>query len=1839
MHRRFAGYAISFLLFFACSSIPLFASCSSPANAIEKENCLPGNPSSDWDISAAGDPTIQGFATDISVNVGGTIFFKINTNATKYHFDIYRLGYYGGNGARLIAGNLTPSARLPQSQPACLTDATTFLYDCGNWAISASWQAPSTATSGIYLAHLIRDDTGGDSHIVFIVRNDASHSDMLFQTSDETWQAYNDFGGHSLYGPLGEFDLTNRAHKVSYNRPFDTRSFENASWLFYSEYPMVRWLEANGYDVTYTTSIDAARNGSLITNHKVYLSVGHDEYVSAPKRASIEAARAAGVNLAFFSGNEFFWKTRWETSIDGSNTQYRTLVCYKETLANAVIDPQDPPTWTGTWRDPRFSPPADGGRPENALTGTLFRVNGFGADNDALPIEIPAADGKMRFWRNTQVANQSANQIWSLPGGTLGYEWDVDEDNGSRPAGLIDLATGTFALTTDYLLDFGGIYGAGTATHHMTLYRASSGALVFGAGTVQWPWGLDAEHDTLYYAGFPADPNMQQATLNLFADMGVQPATIQPGLVAAQASTDHTPPQSQITFPANGATIQAGSATTVTGTAIDAGGGVVGGVEVSADGGATWHPATGRSSWTYAWNPQRAGTTTLMSRAVDDSGNIETPSAGSTVLAAAHDCPCSIWSSSIAPGQVDGGDTNAGEYGVRFTSEYSGYVTGIRFYKASTNTGTHIGHLWTNSGTLLASATFTGESASGWQQVNFSNPVAITANTTYVASFFTPTGHYSANAGFFASGVDNPPLHALADGVSGSDGVYSYGASPSFPTSSFGSSNYWADVVFLPGSSMPGAPPALLANPGSLSFTGFANQTAPAPQNVSIYNEGTSTLNWTAQASASWITLSATSGSTPATLSVSINETGLAPGSYTGTITITPSAGANGPQTINVSFTLTNLLLSSNFSSGTMEGWAISPLGLLTNWSVLNGALHYNGGGKSELYAGDSTWSNYTVQADIKLSTTTPYPGGIRGRINPGTGAGYVLWLYPAEGVIRLFKNVAWDIDAGVTQLGQASAGLSLGSFHTVQMAFSGSQIQVFFDGNLAITATDTTSASGMIALDVDNQVIDFDNILVTTPNFTANSLTTSSGSLTFNGTYLGANPASQSLQLSSTAGSQVWTAVSTASWLTVSTSNGITPATLQVSANTSQLSGGTYTGSIRLTSLSAPNSPQIIGVTLNVVVPPPSIVATPSSLSFQATLGQTAPPAQPLQIQNGGTGSFGWTAGTDSNWLSVSVTSGSTPATVNVSVNPNGLATGQYNGNVIITASGIANSPLSVPVSMFVFSQDMAESFATTNGWITSPLGGPSGWSISNGVYSYNGSGLSLSCAGNTGWTNYDFDTNIKLSNLNNWPGGVRGRVNPSTGAGYAVWLYPGTGMAVLYRDAVWNINDSSLTGLASANLQFDTTAFHDLKMSFRGNQISVLWDGHLLMTATDSTYGSGFVCMDADNQPISYTNIRVSSAQAAVTLDTPSPVIFSAMPGTQPAPTTLNITAGGQTTSWAATTSTTWLTVTSSSTLTPGTITISASTTGLAEGTYNGSVTIYAPGASNSPLIIPVTLAVKTAVLATSPAALTFFAANGYTTPGQNISITNAGTGTLGWSAAADSSWISMSAASGSAPSSMTVSPNITGLANGPYSGNITVSSPDVGNGPTTIPVSLQVGTLSFFDNFTAGAGNWTISPMGNAGGWSVVSGGYSFSGQGGPSQSWAGNPSWTNYAMSADFKLSSTNNYPGGIRGRVNTATGAAYGLWIYPGSGNVRLWRITQWNIDTDPNLTELGQPVSVPFDTNWHNLKLQFNGTQINAYYDNQLILKVTDSTYTQGAVALEGHDQPITFDNVAVISF
>jgi hypothetical protein len=156
-------------------------------------------------------------------------------------------------------------------------------------------------------------------------------------------------------------------------------------------------------------------------------------------------------------------------------------------------------------------------------------------------------------------------------------------------------------------------------------------------------------------------------------------------------------------------------------------------------------------------------------------------------------------------------DTKAVELGVRFRSDVAGTVTGIRYYRSAANTGAHTAHLWSSAGTLLASATFPNATTTGWQTVRFPTAVAITAGRTYVASYHTDVGRYSADVSYFTGkGKDTPPLHAPTDTASAHNGVYRYGAS-AFPTDSYRGTNYWVDVIVTPTSSPPppdaGTPP------------------------------------------------------------------------------------------------------------------------------------------------------------------------------------------------------------------------------------------------------------------------------------------------------------------------------------------------------------------------------------------------------------------------------------------------------------------------------------------------------------------------------------------------------------------------------------------------------------------------------------------------------------------------------------------------------------------------------------------------------------------------------------------------------------------------------------------------------------------------------------------------------------------------------------------------------------------------------------------------------------------------------------------------------------------------
>ena len=859
-------------------------------------------PQSYWDVPHSN--AIEGFATDISVNAGNTVDFKINVNdgaGTDYKVEIFRLGYYGGDGAREVA-EWTNGNAVNQDLP--LYDQDRGLVDAGNWAVTDSWVIPADAVSGVYLARVQRLDANGDpipgeaNQIPFIVRNDGLEADIVLQTSDTTWQAYNGWhgglgnanpSGPNFYGdnsglvdhdPIpnsGSF-AQDRAYAVSYNRPLITRGIEGQQggpaagaqdYLFGADYAAIHWLEQNGYDVSYIAGVDTDRLGpDYLKNYNAFISVGHDEYWSGEQRWNVEEARDSGVNILFWSGNEVYWKTRWETSISADGTAYRTLVCYKETWANGDpnagpedyndIDPTN--IWTGTWRDTRFieaqdengnyiaggadPDPISGLRPfcncaENSLTGQLFGPDGTGESGS---LDVPAPFAGLRVWRNTDVANGGA---LDLAPGILGYEWNTSPEDDLRPEGLIKLSDTTIPWGS-ILTDQGNQVAPGVATHNLSLYRAESGALVFGAGTVFWSWALSDLHDGSPYGAQIANRDIQQFTINMFADMGIQPgvsdAILQSqGLVRALASTDFAAATAAINdlpdeTPALGSIVITGTATDNDGNPVTADGKVAV-VEVSVDGGVTWKVATttdGWATWNYVWRPTQEGTYTIKARAIDDSLNVVNVTPDEETITVTAPIPPDTFSLFDPSAAVSGTVINEStplELGMRFKADRAGEITELKYYRSAGDAGdtdVREGHLWTSGGQLLATVTFTSApGAIGWQVATLATPVAIQPGVEYVVSYRT-NNNYFATSGFFDpanevsfDGIDDDAftdlfgvLSAPQNTVVNGNGLYKYGTAVVMPDETYQSANYWVDVAFDPAEAGQNTPPAITSNGG-----------------------------------------------------------------------------------------------------------------------------------------------------------------------------------------------------------------------------------------------------------------------------------------------------------------------------------------------------------------------------------------------------------------------------------------------------------------------------------------------------------------------------------------------------------------------------------------------------------------------------------------------------------------------------------------------------------------------------------------------------------------------------------------------------------------------------------------------------------------------------------------------------------------------------------------------------------------------------------------------------------------------------------------------------------------
>ena len=481
-------------------------------NAIVLENQKAGTTA--WKIASPNQATneIVGYGDATSINKGQAINLKVSlAQAGQYNLDVYRLGYYGGAGGHLVT-SVNGLNGLVQAGPTITPSTKLTEY---KWNNSYTLQTDANWTSGLYFAKLT-DSQGKQNYIQFVVRDDDRPADIGFQDAIATAEAYNNYGGTSVY----DFNSSGgRAYQVSFDRPFQygaslaSEQFNNTlSW----EYNMTRWMESQGYDVSYYTNLDVSTNSSLLYSQKTFLTAGHDEYWSMQERNNVEKARDNGINLAFFSANTGYWQVRFDTSTSGQAN--RVMTVYKDSSGlgtNSSLDPiaqTNPTAATTLFRSPQVN------RPENALLGVGYTGDTGGDFYGGFDYVVSNASDP--YYANTGL--QNGDRLSKL----VGYEWDSLLNNGLAPAGLVALSQSP--VPSSGLAGLGLIpSGTNDTLSNAVRYTASSGAKVFSTGSVQWVWGLDSDGVTN-----PREDNrVKQIAVNVLADMGAKPQTPSSGVV------------------------------------------------------------------------------------------------------------------------------------------------------------------------------------------------------------------------------------------------------------------------------------------------------------------------------------------------------------------------------------------------------------------------------------------------------------------------------------------------------------------------------------------------------------------------------------------------------------------------------------------------------------------------------------------------------------------------------------------------------------------------------------------------------------------------------------------------------------------------------------------------------------------------------------------------------------------------------------------------------------------------------------------------------------------------------------------------------------------------------------------------------------------------------------------------------------------------------------------------------------------------------------------------------------------------------------------------------------
>jgi hypothetical protein len=475
----------------------------------------PAVAAADWDaVARAPRAAIEGYTSEVSVLPGQALHLHVATSpAQSYRIEFYRVGWYAGAAPPLLAcspscsGSVAGAAR-PVPAPAAVTGMVV-----AGWPASDTFVVPASWSSGYYVARLVLTSgpyAGLGNLVPFVVRAPRSErSAILVQAAVSTWQAYNPWGGKNLYpgGSTGGVP----ANRVSFDRPYTYTGVGGQS-LFDWEIQVARFLEREGYDVSYTTDVDVARDPSSLLGHELDIVAGHDEYWSREQRDGYEAARDAGVDLAFIASNTGFWQVRYEDD-------YRTIVGYKE----SAPDPSPDRTRTTVMFRKLDAP-----RPECGLLGV--QSHGGLTRGQQIDYALQAPSLGHRWYRNTGFAAGATLR------GLVGYEWDG-----------VDAACATPPLTVFFHYET----GAGGNDADVTTYTAPSGARVFATGSMQYAWGLDGYGSAAGYV----DPRLQQFTRNMLDDLGGPHAHDRS---PPPASGDTRPPSVSISRPQRGKVVRIG---------------------------------------------------------------------------------------------------------------------------------------------------------------------------------------------------------------------------------------------------------------------------------------------------------------------------------------------------------------------------------------------------------------------------------------------------------------------------------------------------------------------------------------------------------------------------------------------------------------------------------------------------------------------------------------------------------------------------------------------------------------------------------------------------------------------------------------------------------------------------------------------------------------------------------------------------------------------------------------------------------------------------------------------------------------------------------------------------------------------------------------------------------------------------------------------------------------------------------------------------------------------------------------------------------------------------------